>query len=125
MIRILPLKLDRQMFCLYEDTKLLAKCYYSDESGEIFGLDVLDEEAAKPWYTAMLKATMSSMEYAGVTLARCKNKDLYPLLKNLRFQHSPDGAMEVSLVGYFDHACECSSCASCDRKDACDQCIKK
>ncbi len=122
MIRILPLELDRQMFCLYEDARLVAKCYYSDETGEIFGLEVLDEETAKPWYTAMLKATMSSMEYAGVTLARCKNEDLYPLLKTLRFRLAPDGAMEVSLVGYFDHACECSSCASCDHKDQCDQC---
>ena len=122
MIRILPLELDRQMFCLYEDTRLLAKCFYSDETGEIFGMEVLDEEAAKPWYTAILKATMSSMEYAGVTVAKCKQTSLYPLLKTLRFHRAPDGSMEVSLVGYFDHACECSDCAACNHKDQCESC---
>ena len=111
MIRILPLELDRQMFCLYEDTRLIAKCYYSDESGEIFGIDILDEVAAKPWCVALLKATMSSMEYAGVTVARCKNEKLFPLLKVLRFKPAADGYLEVSLVGYFDNACECKNCA--------------
>jgi len=111
MIRILPLELDRQMFCLYEDTKLLAKCAYSDETGEIFGIEVLDEAAAKPWFVALLKATMSSMEYAGVTVARCKNPALFPILKVLRFKPAADGALEVSLVGYFDNACECKGCA--------------
>lgn len=124
MIRIIPLDLaDKQMFCLYEDTRLLAKCTYSDEKGEIFGLEVLDEENAKPWYIAILKATMSSMEYAGVTVARCKNKSLFPLLKALRFHAIPDGSMEVSLVGYFDNACECSACANCN--GSCSSCGKE
>ena len=123
MIRILPLELDRQMYCLYEDTRLLAKCYYSDETGEIFGIDVLDEETALPWFPAMLKAAMSSMEYAGVTVAHCKDQSLYPFLTALRFRPALDGGMEVSLVGYFDHACECSSCANCS--GFCDSCGKK
>lgn len=114
MIRILPLKLpDRQMFCLYEDTQLLAKCNYCEDSGEIFGLDVLNEAESRPWYTAMIKATMSSMEYAGVSVAWSKNKELFPILKTLRFHERADGAMEVSLVGYFDSACECSQCTNC------------
>ncbi|MBQ5743267.1 MAG: hypothetical protein IIV79_03630, partial [Clostridia bacterium] len=69
MIRILPLQLDREMFCLYEDEKLLAKCYYSSESGEIFGIEDIDPVAAKPWHTAILKATMSSLDLAGITVA--------------------------------------------------------
>lgn len=106
MIRILPLELDREMFCLYEDTKLLAKCYYSSETGEIFSIEDLDG-AAKPWHVALLKATMSSMEYAGITVAWCKDESLFPLLKVLRFKPEGENRMSVSLVGYFDSACEC------------------
>ena len=110
MIRILPLELDCKMFCLYEDAKLLAKCRYSEETGEIFGIETFDEKAARPWFTALLKATMSSMEYAGVPVARCKKERLFPLLKVLRFHPSADGYWEVSLPGYFDGACECGHC---------------
>lgn len=106
MIRILPLSLDREMFCLYEDTKLLAKCYYSSETGEIYSIEDVDS-AAKPWHTAILKATMSSLEYAGIKVAWSKDATLFPLLKALRFQPEGDGRMSVSLEGYFDSACEC------------------
>ena len=114
MIRILPLKLpERQMFCLYEDIRLLAKCNYSEETGEILGLEVLDEKEAGPWYTAMIKATMSSMEYAGVEIAWSRRSDLFPLLRTLRFEEISAGKMQVSLKGYFDGACECSQCNHC------------
>ncbi len=106
MIRILPLELDREMFCLYEDSRLLAKCYYSSETGEIFSVEDIDASAAKPWHVALLKATMSSMEYAGVTVAWCQEPSLFPLLKAMRFKPE-EGRMWVSLVGYFDTACEC------------------
>ncbi len=106
MIRMLPLDLERQMFCLYEDAKLLAKCYYSSETGEIFSIENLDD-AAKPWHTGLLKATMSSMEYAGVTVAFCREKSLFSLLKVLRFKPDGEDRMSVSLIGYFDSACEC------------------
>ena len=109
MIRILPLKLEREMFCLYDDAALLAKCYYSSETGEIFGIDSIDEVAAKPLRAALLKAVMSSMEYAGVTVAWCKDPSLEPVLKALRFQPEGDNRMSVSLIGYFDSACECQS----------------
>lgn len=106
MIRILPLALDREMFCLYEDTKLLAKCYYSSETGEIVSIEDLDP-AAKSWHTALIKATMSSLEYAGISTAWSKNASLFPLLKVLRFQPEGEDCMAVSLIGYFDTACEC------------------
>lgn len=109
MIRILPLELDRQYFCLYEDTALLAKCEYSDGEGEIYGIEPINEAAARPWYVALLKATMSSMEYAGVKTVRCRDERLFALLKVLRFKPTGDGAMEVSLEGYFDTACEACS----------------
>ena len=108
MIRILPLTLDREMFCLYEDTKLLAKCYYSSETGEIFSIEDVDP-SAKPWHTAILKATMSSLEYAGITVAWSKDTSLFPLLKALRFQPEGDDRMSVSLIGYFNTACECGN----------------
>ena len=107
MIRILPLQLDREMFCLYEDDKLLAKCFYSSETGEICSIEDVDSEAAKPWHVAILKATMSSMEYAGVTHAWSRNEDLFVLLKILRFKADGTGRMIVPLAGYFDTACEC------------------
>ncbi len=107
MIRMLPLELEQQMFCLYEDTRLLAKCLYSSASGEIYGIVDVDAASAKPWHAGLLKATMSSMEYAGITTAFCRNKELFPLLKVLRFQPEGDDRMSVSLVGYFDTACEC------------------
>ena len=107
MIRILPLQTDREMFCLYEDTKLLSKCFYSSETGEIFGIEDADAEAAKPWHAAIVKATLSSMEYTGISVAFCKNKDLFPLLKALRFQCDGEDGCFVSLKGYFDSACEC------------------
>ena len=107
MIRILPLQLpEQEMFCLYDDMNLLAKCLYCSETGEIFGIVDVDPQAAKPWHVAILKATMSSLEYAGISIAWSKNEALYPLLKVLRFQKNED-RMEVSLVGYFDTACEC------------------
>lgn len=109
MIRILPLQLDREMFCLYEDEKLLAKCYYSSESGEIFGIEDIDSAAAKPWHTAILKATMSSLDLAGITVAWSKDRSLFPLLKVLRFQPEGEDRMSVCLTGYFTTACECSS----------------
>lgn len=108
MIRILPLALDQEMFCLYEDEKLLAKCYYSSESGEIISILDVDEAQAKPWHVALIKATMSSMEYAGVSVAWSNNTSLFPLLKALRFQKDGEDRMSVSLKGYFDTACECS-----------------
>ncbi len=109
MIRILPLQLDREMFCLYEDEKLLAKCFYSSETGEIFSIEDVDPVAAKPWHVAILKATMSSMDYAGVTLAWSRNEDLFDLLKILRFNADGSGRMTVPLAGYFDTACECGN----------------
>ncbi len=108
MIRILPLALDREMFCLYEDDKLLAKCFYSSETGEIFGIEDIDPIAAKPWHTTILKATMSSLDLAGMTTAFSKNEALFPLLKALRFQPEQDRYV-VCLSGYFSTACECSS----------------
>lgn len=107
MIRILPLELDRTMFCLYDDAKLLAKCYYSAQTGEIINIEAIDEAAAKPLRAALLKAVMSSMEYAGVTVAWCKDESLFPVLKALRFQPEGEDRMSVCLVGYFDSACEC------------------
>lgn len=108
MIRILPLTLDQEMFCLYEDTKLLAKCYYSSQTGEIFSIEDLDP-AARPWHTALIKATMSSLEYAGIPTAWSKNSSLFPLLKVLRFKPNGEDCMAVSLIGYFDTACECGT----------------
>lgn len=107
MIRILPLAIDREMFCLYEDDRLLAKCYYSSETGEIMEIDPLDPVAAKPWYAALIKATLSSLEYAGIEVAWSKNQSLFPLLKALRFEPSTEDCVSVSLKGYFDNACEC------------------
>ncbi len=109
MIRMLPLELDRDLFCLYEDEKLLAKCCYSSETGEICSVEDLDPVAAKPWHVALIKATMSSLEYAGVSVAWSENKSLFPLLKVLRFQPESADRMSVSLIGYFDTACECGN----------------
>ncbi len=106
MIRILPLQTDREMFCLYEDTKLLSKCFYSSETGEIYCIEDLDAMAAKPWHAAIVKATLSSLEYAGISVAFSKNKVLFPLLKALRFQPDGEDRLSVSLEGYFDTACE-------------------
>ena len=94
------------MFCLYEDTKLLSKCYYSSESGEIYSIEDVDSIAAKPWHAAIIKATLSSLEYAGISVAFSKNKELFPLLKALRFQPEGENRLSVSLKGYFDTACE-------------------
>ena len=119
MIRMLPLAVDRQMFCLYDDARLVAKCLYSTEESELCSVEVLDAEVADPWLPSLIKATLSSMDYAGVTRVRCKNPDLFPLLKSLCFQQNQAGEMEVSLEGYFDCACECASCA---KKDSCTTC---
>lgn len=119
MIRMLPLAVDRQMFCLYDDARLVAKCLYSDAESELYSVEVLDEAVANPWLPSLIKATLSSMDYAGVTRVRCKNPDLFPILKTLRFQENRAGEMEVSLAGYFDCACECASCA---KKDSCTSC---
>ncbi len=108
MIRMLPLSLDSEMFCLYDDARLLAKCLYSSETGEIFEIIPFDEIAAKPWYPALIKAVMSSMEYAGVTCAWSRNENLFPILKTLRYLPEEDGRYAVSLLGYFDSACECN-----------------
>lgn len=109
MIRILPLELDRTMFCLYDDAKLLAKCYYSAETGEILNIEFVDETAAKPLRVALIKAVMSSMEYAGVSVAWCRDQTLFPVLKALKFQMQGEDRMAVPLEGYFDTACECHS----------------
>lgn len=109
MIRMIPLELDREIFCLYEDTVLLAKCFYSSESGEIFSLEDVDPVAARPWHAALLKATMSCMEYAGVSTAWSENKTLFPLLKALRFLPEGKDKVAVSLKGYFDTSCECGA----------------
>ena len=106
MIRILPLQTDREMFCLYEDTKLLSKCFYSSEKGEIFGIEDVDPLRAKPWHAAMIKATLSSLEYAGISVVFSKNKEIFPLLKSLRFLPNGEDCLSVSLKGYFDTACE-------------------
>lgn len=107
MIRILPLELDRPMFCLYDDATLLAKCCYSRETGEIYGIEAIREAETKPLRAALLKAVMSSLEYAGITEAWSRDERLFPVLKALRFQPRADGSMWVSLVGYFTSACEC------------------
>ena len=119
MIRMLPLAVDRQMFCLYDDARLIAKCLYSTEESELYSVEVLDAAVADPWIPSLIKATLSSMDYAGVTRVRCKNPELFPVLETLRFSKNGEGEMSVSLEGYFACACECASCA---KKDSCDSC---
>ena len=105
MIRILPLQYDdNAKFCLYEDARLLAECPYDPKTGEIYG--IIDRaDAARPLYAALIKAVLSSLEYAGVETASCRREDLFPLLKALRFTVA-DGTATVSLKGYFDAPCE-------------------
>ena len=107
MIRMLPLDLDRSVFCLYDDARLLAKCYYDPESGEIFSLEMMDPEIAMSLRSGLIKAVLSRLEYAGILTAWSENAELFPLLKTLRFTLVSEGRMSVSLKGYFDHACEC------------------
>lgn len=109
MIRILPLETKETMFCLYEDARLLAKCIYDPQTGEILRLEVLDP-AALPLKTALIKAVLSSLEYAGIPLAWSSCRELFPILKALRFRLETSDRMSVSLKGYFDSACECGSC---------------
>ncbi len=106
MIRMLPFDFGEQnAFCLYEDEKLLSKCLYDLETGEIFRI-VIKDEAGRPLNVALLKAVLSRMEYAGVEEAWSVNPELFRLLKVMRFRQNGE-KVSVPLKGYFDNACEC------------------